>query len=338
MERVFTYIVDKHIDRRLAGARPSEWLKRAFENAPHLVVESEKGAGLPAGADYVAVIPSTMPLVTPSDLAEVVREMERRAIAALEIGEGNIAAASAIKEGAAPKGILRTDAFLSVDRAENIAKIERALYRRNACISVQNGANIPDVDNVRIDFMSRVSYGATVSPFTVINASEIGEGAVIGPFSVIERSRVAAGAVVTQSVVQDSVVGKGATVGPFAYIRMGSAIGDKCRIGDFVEVKKSLIADGAKAAHLTYIGDAEIGLGTNVGCGTVFANYDGVEKHKTKVGDHVFIGANTNLVAPVTVGDGAYIAAATTVTRDVPENSFVIGRSRAETKERKRKC
>jgi len=337
MERVFTYIVDEHKDLRLAGARPLDWLQRAFEGAPHYVVERSDAAAR-EDAEYVAVIPSTMPLVTPEIIADVIREMEKRGLSALEIGDGRILSRQAIRGGRQPKDALRTESFLSVDNAENIAKIERSLYRRNACISAQNGANIPDVDNVRIDYASRVSKGATLSPYTVISASEIGENATIGPFSVIERSVVAAGAFVTQSVVQDSVVGQGATVGPFAYIRMGSAIGDKCRIGDFVEVKRSMIADGAKAAHLAYIGDAEVGMGSNIGCGTVFANYDGKEKHRIKVGDNAFIGANTNLIAPVTVGDDVYIAAATTVTSDVPNGSFVIGRSRAETKERKRKC
>jgi len=338
MERVFTYIVDAHTERRLAGARPIDWLQRAFAGTSYRIVENAADAALPTGADYVAVIPTTMPLVTAESLSDVVREMEKRAISSLEIGDGRISSRSAILTSAAPKGRLSTDAFLSVDNVENACKIERILYRRNACISAQNGANIPDVDSVRIDYASRISRGATISPFTVINASEIGENATVGPFSVIERSVVAAGAVVTQSVVQDSVVGKSATVGPFAYIRMGSAVGDKCRIGDFVEVKKSMIADGAKAAHLAYIGDAEVGVGTNVGCGTVFANYDGEKKHRIKVGDNAFIGANSNLIAPVTVGDDVYIAAATTVTRDVPNGSFVIGRSRAETKERKKKC
>ena len=338
MERVFTYVVDRHLDRRLAGAGALDWLERAFREEPHRVVESESEATPRTDAEYIAVIPSTMPLVTPEILRDVVREMEKRAVSALEIGEGKVFAKEALLRGERAKRRLDTEVFLSVNKTGAVAVIERELYRRNACLSVQNGAVIPDPDSVRIDFSSKVSRGATISPFTVITASEIGENAVVGPFSVIESSLVSAGAVVTQSVVKDSVVGKGATVGPFAYIRMGSAIGDKCRIGDFVEVKRSMIADGAKAAHLAYIGDAEVGIGTNIGCGTVFANYDGKNKHKTKVGDRAFIGANTNLIAPVTVGNDAYVAAATTVTKDVPDGSFVIGRSRAETKERKKKC
>ena len=191
---------------------------------------------------------------------------------------------------------------------------------------------------MRIDVKSEIEAGAAVMPHAVVSGSRVAAGATIGSFSIVENSAVEAGASVLCSVVRDSTIGRGTTVGPYAYVRMNSVIGDGCRIGDFVEVKRSAIADGTKAAHLTYIGDAEIGVGTNVGCGTVFANYDGKRKHKTKVGNNAFIGANTNLIAPVNVGDDAYIAAATTVTEDVPEGGFVIGRSRAEIKKGRNKC
>ena len=323
---------------RLAGADPVEWLKRAFALSPYRVISSPGDVAPVEDADYIAVIPSSMPLVTAEDLSEIVREMEKRAVSALEIGEGRVLTKRAFQGGETPKRRLRTERLLSLGKAENVSRIERELYRRNAYLSARNGAIIEDPDSVRIDYSSVVAAGAKVSAFSVVTGSEIREEAEVGPFSVIENSVLDRGAVVTQSVVRDSVIGKGATVGPFAYVRMESAIGANCRIGDFVEVKRSLIADGAKAAHLTYIGDAEVGLATNVGCGTVFANYDGKKKSSVKVGDRVFIGANTNLIAPVTVGSDAYIAAATTVTEDVPDGSFVIGRSRAEIKKRDGKC
>ena len=317
----------------IAGAAPSMWLERAFREAPHAFVKNEAEV-LPKSAAYIAVISVSMPLVRAEDLTALTREMEKRGISALEIGGGRILSREAFLAGKSPKCRMNAPAFISVEEKENEAEIERELYKRNAEFCVQNGAVIPDVENVRIDFASTVKAGAKIHPFAIVTASEIGENAEIGPFSIIERSRIEKGAVVLHSVVKDSVVGKGASIGPFAYVRMGSAVGESCRVGDFVEVKASCLADGVKAAHLAYVGDAEVGLGTNIGCGTVFANYDGREKHKTKVGNHVFIGANTNLVAPVTVGDEAYIAAATTVTRDVPEGSFVIGRTRAEYKKR----
>ena len=147
----------------------------------------------------------------------------------------------------------------------------------------------------------------------------------------MRNSIVENGASVEMSHIVDSCVRAGATVGPFARLR-GAQVGEKCRIGDFVEIKASKLGNGVKASHLSYVGDAEVGDGTNVGCGTVFCNYDGKDKHRTTVGSGCFIGANTNLIAPVVVGDNSFIAAGTTVTRDVEECSFTIGRVRQDTK------
>ena len=298
---------------------------------PHIAVTEEAEIEEKPAA-YIAVIPTTMPLVTEETLSEIAEEMERRSISAMEIGEGRIYAREAF--GKEPKRRLRLPALRRVVSLAERASAEKELYRRIAEISAQNGVIIPDVDSVRIDAASNVKAGAVIQPYSVVKGSEVKEGAVIGPFSTVEDSVVSAGASVLYSVVKESVIGEKTSIGPFAYVRMGSAVGAGCRIGDFVEVKASFLADGVKAAHLAYVGDAEVGRGTNVGCGTVFANYDGKKKHKTKVGERVFIGANTNLVAPVSIGDEAYIAAATTVTKDVPQGSFVIGRSRAECKKR----
>jgi bifunctional UDP-N-acetylglucosamine pyrophosphorylase/glucosamine-1-phosphate N-acetyltransferase len=129
-------------------------------------------------------------------------------------------------------------------------------------------------------------------------------------------------------VVLDSKVGDNTTVGPYAYLRPGSIVGSGCRVGDFVEVKNAQIRDGAKVSHLSYIGDGEIGEKSNIGCGVVFVNYDGKTKQRTVVGKGVFVGCNANLVAPVTIGDGAYVAAGSTVTDDVEPDALCIARSR----------
>lgn len=164
-------------------------------------------------------------------------------------------------------------------------------------------------------------------PFTrIVGASEVFSGAVVAG-SYIEDSVIGRGASVTMSHIVGSTVGAGCSVGPFARLR-GAECGATCRIGDFVEVKNSVLGDGVKSAHLAYIGDADVGDGTNVGCGTVFCNYDGKRKHRTEVGKGCFLGANVNLIAPVSVGDGAFVAAGTTVTDDVEDEAFVIGRSR----------
>ena len=139
------------------------------------------------------------------------------------------------------------------------------------------------------------------------------------------------------SVSPDAKVGKECYVGDFAVIEAGAVIGDGCRVGDYVEVKNSILRDGVKAAHLAYIGDAEVGEGTNIGCGTVFANYDGKFKHRTEVGKNVFVGCNANLIAPIKVGDGAFIAGGSTVTDDVPAGEICFGRARQVNRPKKRK-
>ena len=141
------------------------------------------------------------------------------------------------------------------------------------------------------------------------------------------------GAEVQNSVVLDSTVGEGSHIGPFAYLRPGSTIGKDVKIGDFVEVKNSIVGDKTKVSHLSYIGDCDVGANVNVGCGTIVVNYDGKKKHRTLIGDNVFIGCNTNLISPVEVKKNAYIAAGSTITDDVPENALAIARERQVVKE-----
>ena len=191
-------------------------------------------------------------------------------------------------------------------------------------------------DNIYIDKDAVVEEGAVVFPYNYIGAgSVIKSGAVLRPNNIIENSVVEEGAVVTASVLESAHVGKRAQVGPFCYMRAGAKVGEGCKAGDFVEIKNASLGDGTKASHLAYVGDCDVGAGCNVGCGVIFVNYDGKQKHRSKVGDRAFIGSNSNIIAPVNIGDDAYIAAGTTITEDVPEAALVIGRSRQTVKEGK---
>lgn len=191
-------------------------------------------------------------------------------------------------------------------------------------------------DNIYIDKDAVVEEGAVVFPNNYIGAgSVIKSGAVLRPNNIIENSIVEEGAVVTASVLESAHVGKRAQVGPFCYMRAGAKVGEGCKAGDFVEIKNASLGDGTKASHLAYVGDCDVGAGCNVGCGVIFVNYDGKQKHRSKVGDRAFIGSNSNIIAPVNIGDDAYIAAGTTITEDVPEAALVIGRSRQTVKEGK---
>lgn len=175
------------------------------------------------------------------------------------------------------------------------------------------------------------------SPCVITGNSHISAGASVQPYCFLKDCFVGGGTKIRSTFADNARIGARCEIGPFACLRPGSVVGDGCRVGDFVEVKNSSLGDGVKAAHLAYIGDAAVGGGTNVGCGTVFANYDGREKHRTTVGRNCFLGCNVNLVAPLTLGDGVFVAAGTTVTDDAEENSFVIGRSRQQTKRKKEK-
>ena len=157
---------------------------------------------------------------------------------------------------------------------------------------------------------------------------EVGQNCIIGPNSKITDTLIGNNVTVLNSVTIESTIDDDTNVGPFAYLRPGNQIGENVKIGDFVEVKKSVIGDHTKISHLAYIGDAEIGKNVNIGCGVVVVNYDGEKKHKTIVGDNSFVGCNVNLVSPVEVKANSFIAAGSTITEEVPEFSLAIARSR----------
>lgn len=199
---------------------------------------------------------------------------------------------------------------------------------------MKEGVTIVDPEAVYIDAGVKIGMDTVIYPGTFIQGKcIIGEDCVIGPNTRLVDSKVLSGAEVRNSVVLDSTIGEGSHIGPFAYLRPGSVIGKEVKIGDFVEVKNSVIDDYSKVSHLSYIGDCDVGANVNIGCGTVVVNYDGRKKHRSKIGDNAFIGCNTNLVSPVEVKKNAYIAAGSTITKEVPENALAIARAKQENKE-----
>lgn len=183
--------------------------------------------------------------------------------------------------------------------------------------------------NVFISSDSVVSDKAKILFNSVIlGKCEIKDDVIIGPNSIIVDSIIGKGSSVLNSFITNCIIGERSTVGPYAHLREMTNIGSDCRIGNFVEIKKSKIADKTKASHLAYIGDADIGINCNFGCGSITVNYDGVNKHKTIIGDNVFIGCNTNLVAPVTIHNNSFLACGSTITSDVPEKTLAIARSK----------
>lgn len=218
---------------------------------------------------------------------------------------------------------------LGVNSRSELAVVENILRKRINKMHLDNGVTIIDTNNTYIGVDVKIGQDTIIYPGNVIEGDTvIGESCVIYPNSRVNNSIIEEGVEIQSSVILDSKIGKNTTVGPFAYIRPESNIGNSVRIGDFVEIKKSTIGDNTKVSHLTYIGDAEVGTSCNFGCGTVVVNYDGKKKHKTKIGNNVFIGCNTNLVAPVEVKDNSYTAAGSTITKEVPEGSLAVARAR----------
>ena len=195
------------------------------------------------------------------------------------------------------------------------------------------GVRVMDGDHTYIGPASTVGAGSTLLPGTILRGrTTVGQNALLGPNTMIRDCTVGDQVQINSSQLNESVVEDGVIIGPFAYIRPHCHLHQKAKIGDFVELKNSVVGEGTKINHLTYVGDSDVGAGVNFGCGTVTVNYDGEKKFRTTIGDHAFIGCNTNLVAPVTVGEGAYTAAGSTITEDVPPDSLAIARDRQTVK------
>ena len=221
-------------------------------------------------------------------------------------------------------------------RNELLAEYSKsAEHRMNVALKhMEAGVKFVDVSSAYIDDSVTIGEGTIIGPLVTLEGNTvIGRNCVIRQNTRITDSTVADGVEIENSVIVESMIGEGTKVGPFAYMRPGSKVGANCKVGDFVEIKNSTFGDGSKAAHLTYIGDSDVGRNVNLGCGVVFVNYDGSAKYRSTVSDGAFIGCNSNLVSPVNIGEGAYIAAGSTVTEDIEGDSLYIARARGTKKQ-----
>lgn len=221
----------------------------------------------------------------------------------------------------------------AIDR-ESLAACESNLRARIAKKHFENGVTIHDPASVWIGPEVKIGRDAELyAGVSLMGRTEIDSGSVIKAGCVLTDTLVGEKCELLYVVSNEAKIGDNVKIGPFVNLRPGTVLADNCKVGDFVEVKNSIVGRGTKLPHFSYVGDADVGERVNVGCGVVFANYDGFEKHRTVVGDDVFLGCQTNLVAPVRVGDGAYTAAGSTITRDVPAGAMAIARARQENKE-----
>jgi bifunctional UDP-N-acetylglucosamine pyrophosphorylase / glucosamine-1-phosphate N-acetyltransferase len=207
---------------------------------------------------------------------------------------------------------------LGVNSRRDLAEVERRFQQRLREAAMAGGATLVAPETVFLSHDTQIGRDVTIEPNVTIGPGvRIADGASIRSFSYLEAADVGAGAI----------------IGPFARLRPGAVIGEAARIGNFVEVKNARVAARAKANHLAYLGDAEIGAGANIGAGTIICNYDGIAKHRTEIGANAFIGSNSALVAPVRIGEGAYVGSGSVITRDVPPDALALGRGRQEVKE-----
>lgn len=222
-----------------------------------------------------------------------------------------------------------SDMVLGINSRSQLAEAEGVLRQRILNKWMDAGVTIMDPASTFIEADVVIGNDTIIRPFTWLEGNtKIGKNCEIGPNSRLTNVEVGDNTHVQFIYAHDCKVGKEVTAGPFVHLRPDTEIGDGVKIGNFIEVKNSQVGAGSKLPHLSYIGDTDMGSGVNVGCGSIMVNYDGKQKHRTKVGNDVFIGCNSNLVAPVELGDGSFIAAGSTITKDVPKEALAVGRGK----------
>ncbi len=230
--------------------------------------------------------------------------------------------------------IADNDEIRGINDRVQLNEAEKIMQKRINEAHMRNGVTMRNPESVYIEDGVEIGNDTEICQnVTIKSGTKIGSDCVIGSGSILDRAVIHDGVDVLSSVILESEVDEGTHVGPFAYIRPNCRVGKDVKVGDFVELKNSNIDDGTKISHLTYIGDSDVGKRVNFGCGTVTCNYDGKKKYRTTIGDDCFVGCNTNFVSPINVGDGVYIAAGSTITEDIPENSLSIARARQVNKE-----
>jgi bifunctional UDP-N-acetylglucosamine pyrophosphorylase/glucosamine-1-phosphate N-acetyltransferase len=228
-----------------------------------------------------------------------------------------------------------TTELLGINTRIELAEVDRVFRRRKVRELMLSGVTIEKAETVSIDDQARIGMDTVIEPFVrILGDTEIGEDCRIGAGAIIEDSRLGSNIEVQPyTLIRAAEVGPGARLGPFARLRPDTRVGAGAHVGNFVELKNTRLGEGAKANHLAYLGDSDIGDKVNVGAGAITCNYDGFEKHRTRIGDGAFIGSNATLVAPIDVGDGSYVGAGSVITDPVPPDSLALGRGRQVNKE-----
>ena len=337
------------------GAGKTLWVRERGRSLPHgldgMDAVDPRDLSSLKDLDLVLVLSAELPCLTPASLKSLLKSGRLRPHALSEPGASRARAVAArasdwkralagfptprrrdVVERLSPRGLLPRDEneLVFVDTTESWSKAVAILRSRKVEDLLRRGVLVFDPGSVFVEPEVEIGRGTKLFPWVHLQgATVIGRDSAIGSFSHIVDSTLGAGtAVLDHCFIRSSRIGKKVQIGPFAHLRPDSDVGAGAKVGNFVELKKTRLGAGAKAPHLSYLGDAVIGRGANVGAGTITCNYDGERKHETIVGDGAFIGSDVQLVAPVRVGKGAYVAAGSCIVEDVPANALAIARSR----------
>ena len=331
MKNLKIYFVEgNYSEQKILGKTAKDWVLGGFEGCDYEIVKCVDDVDF--SHQPLAILSLDMPLLTEKHVVRLLESAVKKGVGKIVIGDESDGFAIFVGRGRNTY-FVEDQVFIKLGGAKIYNMVYNTLRKRIIARLIDNGV-IVEGEEFHIDDTVIVESGAKLISPTTLKGNTVIKGGAVVENCIITDSVVKSGATVTLSHLTSSIVGENTTVGPFARLREANIL-ENCRIGDFVEVKNSTLCKGVKCAHLAYVGDATVGERTNVGCGSVFCNYDGKLKHPTSVGKDVFIGANVNLVAPLKIGDGTYIAAGTTVTKDTADNGFVIGRVRAENKDTK---
>jgi len=330
---------------KLSGARfVAPFFLSALRTAARACCDEVVASDAPAMGEGVhLVLDASMPLVGREDMERLIEAAKECGGTAIAKGGGACPRCVAGPSGEVREVSMAKDALSTVSTPMGAAQALAALRRQKCEALLALGVWLVDPAQTYLDPDVQIGPGTVVHPgCTISGGSVIGGDCTLLPNSRIHASRIGDRTTVENAVITDCEVGSDTTVGPFAYLRNGVTVGDRCRIGCFVELKNSAIGNETKISHLTYVGDSDLGEDVNLGCGVVFVNYDGKTKHRSSVGDRAFIGCNVNLISPVRIGPEAYVAAGSTITDEVPGGAFAIARERQTTKpgwveERKKK-
>lgn len=336
---------DNPLDIKVCGRSILDHTLSAIGGLPHKQVPVAKSDDIltlvrdhAADQKYTCVLYADTPLLTAATFEQAVacvRSFDRKAA---KMPRGWIFDTEYIKsaETVNPEEIpnLPQEDFIVAYSFAQLAIIGTIARHRINMKHLAEGVQIMDPLTAYIDAEVAIAKGVIIEPSVYLRGETvIDKNARITMGCKITDSHIGEGCVIKSSRVMASVVGDGTTIGPYANLREGNKVGKNCRISNFVELKKSQLGDGSKVAHMSYVGDATLGKACNIGCGVVFANYNGKTKSKTTLGDRVFIGSNSNLVAPLNLEDDAYVAAGSTITKDVPKHALAIARTMQTIKE-----